>query len=244
MTKSRWIRSGCGPVICIHGQAPTNTPLRLCVLMMILWRQRMSLGRGSLASASHATINAGARRSRARLIILIKDRIVVWREVGSVLVKSHNGQFLQRERNRLDRRDSESLQGDVTVAVRSRLQTNADHCEAGARNAPAIRNVRSAPGLAVRAESVQYRILGCTKDSSARYGGVKLICIKRVDQSDSASCRAASTGNVHSAPAPLPRFTTTPRGSIRSSVHKMRRAMSCRVPQSPRSSPFSASLRA
>jgi hypothetical protein len=77
-------------VICNHRQPPADCPLLLCVLVVVLRRQRMSMSRDILAPAPETTVDVGVGSDGARSVRLIENVAGVLREKENVFVPSHS----------------------------------------------------------------------------------------------------------------------------------------------------------
>jgi hypothetical protein len=78
----------------IHNQLPPDGTLSHGMLMMVLWRKRFVFIRCNFALATHASIDARARRGYAWTIFRVEYFAVILAEVLAVFVQSHRGLLL------------------------------------------------------------------------------------------------------------------------------------------------------
>jgi hypothetical protein len=59
-----------------HDKPPSNLALSECVLMMILWRQRVTIRRRHFMTATFAPIDTGVRRNSSGWMNLVKGYVL------------------------------------------------------------------------------------------------------------------------------------------------------------------------
>lgn len=70
----------------VHYEPPQNAALRICVLMVVLWRQNVALGDADLMTAALATVDTGVGRTSSGFVKDVKGTVIGLRHTLAVLV--------------------------------------------------------------------------------------------------------------------------------------------------------------